>query len=247
MDNELEFSLCNLSLGNNEYSLFRNFSTLYRFKLSVDTDYKISKYRWYYRFSDAGYKHETNPVELTIYILNIEFYDSYRFCQMPFPDRWYITRIPIQTNSTDLIYPCKPADPTTTTKCTPSVSTNIMSTTLQNPMSDVTKHSTESPGSISTSFIDTTLETSTSNEPEHSTESFKSKSRNIIHKTITTLISSESEPSTQSSLSHYTTLVDQTITTPRSNESELSTEFSSSLPTNFITELSASFINQSEN
>ncbi|KII69745.1 hypothetical protein RF11_03089 [Thelohanellus kitauei] len=117
---------------------------------------------------------------MTIYTLIIIFQHSQKICKIPSPDRKYITRIPILTHSTDLIYPCKPKEIITTFEPITSVPTNMISDTSTMPIVNVTKSSKSSMDIIITS------NNPSSNLSNLSNESFVTVTKNTDHLNVIT-------------------------------------------------------------
>ncbi|KII65232.1 hypothetical protein RF11_00276 [Thelohanellus kitauei] len=79
---------------------------------------------------------------MTFYRVNIQFPNDTQVCDLPINKTQYIKRIQIQSNSSDLIYPCKPNDTLTTTPYVTSSSTSLMTTTSSTQNSEETESST---------------------------------------------------------------------------------------------------------
>ncbi|KII69737.1 hypothetical protein RF11_03081 [Thelohanellus kitauei] len=234
-----------MSLGNRKREFITSITTMYRFLFQKDTQYQFSKYKLYYKFDGSGDNDNENILEMRFSTINFKFTNYTQVCKRPYPPKQRFTDIPILTNSSDLIYPCKPNDTIIPTECLNTNSANFISTNLPISTSDVTQPSTQFSTSKAETFLGTTLTTQNSDDPEPSTGSHISPSTPIIGTTTTFLDSNESEPLNQSSTYHDTKLIDPTFTTLGSDESEPSTEYSTSNSPNYTSTASTmpSFIN----
>ncbi|KII72438.1 hypothetical protein RF11_14510 [Thelohanellus kitauei] len=125
----IELSECSISLGDLKYSLVRNLSMMYILKFRKDTNYEFSRYKLNYKFENHGYDKETHPLEITINTFNVQLGLSEDICKIPSIEKQCMTNIDIQTNSTELIYPCPKNDSVITTTEFFTTDTTITTTT----------------------------------------------------------------------------------------------------------------------
>ncbi|KII70904.1 hypothetical protein RF11_00895 [Thelohanellus kitauei] len=130
-NSEIEISGCNVSLGTTKTAQTRKFSIGYRLVFRTDTDYDFYKYTLDVKFDKIG-SSKAETFELNLNNLAIQFQNQIRQCEKPSQKTNSMIIIPLQLNSTDLIYLCKPNNTELAIDFPASDSLNLNGTFFQN-------------------------------------------------------------------------------------------------------------------